>query len=179
MEPSRQHEHAHDAAGERAAEAERAPDQAGPAELAAAIGNRQFSDLVAGAGILPGGRVHPSIERTIARSRGGWTPLEAGAAARFSDGLGESVADVRVHADETADALSQSVAARAFTTGSDVYFARGEYRPGTSDGDRLLPHERSHVVQQRGAPTSGELTVSEPGEAVEQDADASARELAD
>jgi hypothetical protein len=64
------------------------------------------------------------------------------------------------------------VSARAFTTGTDVYFASGEYRPGTSDGDSLLAHELTHVTQQRGAPASGPLTVSEPGDAMETEADA-------
>jgi hypothetical protein len=78
---------------------------------------------------------------------------------------------VRVHTDPTADALARSVSARAFTTGTDVYFAAGEYRPGSSDGDSLLAHELTHVTQQRGAPTSGPLTVSEPGDAMETEAD--------
>ena len=72
----------------------------------------------------------------------------------------------------TANALTRSVSARAFTTGADVYFAGGEYRPGSSEGDRLLAHELTHVVQQRGAPASGPLQVSQPGDALEVEADA-------
>lgn len=83
-----------------------------------------------------------------------------------------------MHTDDTADALSKSVSARAFTTGNDVYFARGEYSPGTEQGNRLLAHELSHVVQQRGAPTTGPMVVSQPGDALEADADAAAHELA-
>jgi hypothetical protein len=58
-----------------------------------------------------------------------------------------------------------------------VYFARGEYRPGTSHGDELLAHELTHVVQQRGAPTSGPLVVSNPGDQLEAEADAASGEL--
>jgi hypothetical protein len=43
---------------------------------------------------------------------------------------------------------------------------------------RLLAHELAHVVQQRGAPSSGPLTVSNPGDALETEADAVADELA-
>ena len=39
------------------------------------------------------------------------------------------------------------------------------------DGDKLIAHELAHVVQQRGAPTSGPLTVSNPGDAMEREAD--------
>jgi hypothetical protein len=78
---------------------------------------------------------------------------------------------VRVHNDGTADALARSVSARAFTVGSDLYFASGEYRPGSSDGDHLLAHELTHVVQQRGAPANGPLTVSKPGDSLETEAE--------
>ena len=49
------------------------------------------------------------------------------------------------------------MSARAFATGTDVYFAQDEYKPNTTDGDKLIAHELAHVVQQRGAPTSGPL----------------------
>jgi hypothetical protein len=84
---------------------------------------------------------------------------------------------VRVHTDDTAAALNRSVSARAFATGTDVYFGPGEYRPGSAEGDKLLAHELAHVVQQRGAPSSGPLQVSSPGDAVEREADAVAEGL--
>jgi hypothetical protein len=79
-----------------------------------------------------------------------------------------------VHADADADLLASAVAARAFTTGTDIFFAAGQYRPDTPTGDRLLAHELAHVVQQRGASTSGPLTVSTPQDALERDAEAAA-----
>jgi len=69
------------------------------------------------------------------------------------------------------------VSARAFATGTDVYFAKGEYNPGSADGDKLIAHELAHVVQQRGSAVSGPLTVSEPGDTMEREADAVADEL--
>ena len=41
------------------------------------------------------------------------------------------------------------VGARAYTQGSDIHFAPGQFKPGTSAGKRLLGHELTHVVQQR------------------------------
>ncbi|MGH2919024.1 MAG: eCIS core domain-containing protein [Solirubrobacteraceae bacterium] len=146
--------------------------------LASTVGNAAFATLARdGAGILPSGTVHPDVEAAIVRTRGGGGALDAGVRDRLAPGLGDSLADVRVHTDDHADALSRSVCARAFTTGADVYFARGEYRPGTSDGDSLLAHELTHVVQQRGVSTTGPLTVSEPGDAFEVEADSVASEL--
>jgi hypothetical protein len=142
------------------------------------MGNQAFGSAVAGgSGILPDGRVHPNVEAVIARTRGGGAALPETVRDRFAEPLGDSLDDVRVHSDDTADALVQSVSAKAFTTGSDIYFGRGEYGPGSSDGDRLLAHELTHVAQQRGAASSGPLVVSEPGDALEAEAEKASGEL--
>jgi hypothetical protein len=44
--------------------------------------------------------------------------------------------------------------AQAFTHGADIYFARGKYQPGTQNGQHLLAHELTHVVQQTGDGTA-------------------------
>ena len=92
--------------------------------------------------------------------------------------LGVDFSAVRVHTGSPADQLNRSVSARAFATGTDVYFAKGEYNPGSAAGDKLIAHELAHVVQQRGSSTSGPLTVSQPGDAMEQEADAVADRVA-
>jgi len=153
-----------------------APEAAEPAaplhQLASTLGNRTFSETIAreGDGILPTGEVHPSVQSTIDATRGGGGSLDAGVEARLSPSLGD-LSDVRVHTDDTADQLNRAVSARAFATGSDVYFARGEYNPGSADGDRLIAHELAHTVQQRGATQGGPLSVSTPGDAMEREAD--------
>jgi hypothetical protein len=147
--------------------------------LASAIGNAAFGRLAReGAGLLPGGRVAGAVEAAIAARRGCGRPLDAGVRARVAPELGDQLTDVRVHDDAEAAALARAVSAQAFTTGADVYFDHGQYRPGTRDGDRLLAHELTHVVQQRGAPTTGPLTVTEPGGALEREAEAEARGIA-
>jgi len=151
-----------------------------PAEsVAASVGNRAFGQLIGrapGDGIMPDGVVHPDVASTIAATNGSGHTLDRSSRERLEPHIGH-LGDVRVHTDPTADALARSVSARAFTTGTDVYFAAGEYRPGTRDGDSLLAHELTHVTQQRGAPSSGPLTVSEPGDAMETEADTVARGL--
>jgi len=153
-------------------------EMSGAERLASAVGNEAFARVAArGAGILPDGRVHPVVESTIARTRGGGHALDPATRERIGTRLGDSFADVRIHSDDAADALAASVSARAFTTGSDVYFARGEHQPGSSDGARLLAHELTHVAQQRDASSSGPLVVSDPGDALEVEAERSADEL--
>jgi hypothetical protein len=156
-------------------------EQVTPADLASSVGNHAFGQVISrmqdGEGILPSGVAHPAIESAIAASRGGGNPLDGQLASQFGDSLGHSVADVRVHTDSTAAALTRAVSARAFATGTDIFFAPGEYQPGTPAGQQLIAHEVAHTDQQRGAPLSGPLVVSNPGEALEVQADGVAREL--
>ncbi len=142
------------------------------AQVASAVGNRAFTATLArhGEGIGPGGRVTPEVQDALDARRGQGASLDEATQARLAPSLGD-LSDVRVHTDGVADGLNRAVAARAFATGSDVFFAQGEYRPGSVAGDRLLTHELAHVAQQRGASASGPLTVSQPGDELERDAD--------
>jgi Domain of unknown function (DUF4157) len=149
--------------------------------IASAIGNRGFARTVArmrdGEGILPGGVVHPDVEAAIGAARGGGRALDRPVGEHVGAALGDSLSDVRIHADSAAAALARSVSARAFTLGSDIFFGAGEYRPATPAGRELLTHELVHIVQQRGASSGGALTVSQPGDALEREAEDVARGL--
>ncbi len=65
-----------------------------------------------------------------------------------SPSFGESLGDVRVHTREGAAALARA-SARAFTVGNDVFFASGEYPPGSRDGNGLIAHEAGITAQVR------------------------------
>lgn len=66
----------------------------------------------------------------------------------FGSRFGRDFSDVRIHSDSGAEAASRALGARAFTLGGDIAFAKGEYRPGTDDGRRLIAHELVHTLQQ-------------------------------
>jgi hypothetical protein len=99
------------------------------------------------------GRAPPaqdSIESRISARRGYGSPL-SGPALRFMESRFDAdFSDVRIHADSDAHALNHDLHAYAFTTGRDIFFAEGQYRPGTGEGNRLLAHELTHVLQQSG-----------------------------
>ncbi len=57
---------------------------------------------------------------------------------------------MRIHDDANAADAARAVNARAYTLGRDIVFDAGEYQPNTHAGQRLLAHELTHVVQQRG-----------------------------
>ena len=119
------------------------------------VGNHAFGGAIArtqGAGIMAErrGPLERAVEdRLHARQRA--EPRHRRRSEKLSPSLGD-LSDVRVHTDSTAHDLNHAVSARAFATGTDVYFAQNEYKPNTSDGDKLIAHELAHVVQQRGAP---------------------------
>jgi hypothetical protein len=54
--------------------------------------------------------------------------------------------DVRVHAES---GKASQVGALAYTQGSDIHFAPGQFSPDSGAGRQLLGHELAHVVQQR------------------------------
>ncbi|MEZ4643613.1 MAG: DUF4157 domain-containing protein [Chloroflexota bacterium] len=111
----------------------------------------QPQDIVqAQAGIVApdGGSVTPDIEANIQSARGGGQPLADTVRAPMENAFGTDFGSVRVHTGGQADTLNQSLSARAFTTGSDIFFRQGEYNPGSHTGQELLAHELTHVVQQ-------------------------------
>ncbi len=91
--------------------------------------------------------------------------------------FGHDFSKVRVHIDEQAAESAQSVNALAYTMGRNIVFSTGQYTPETSTGKRLLAHELTHVVQQQKASSTGlqgKLTVSQPTDANEHEAEAQA-----
>ncbi|BAZ31135.1 hypothetical protein NIES4074_36060 [Cylindrospermum sp. NIES-4074] len=94
--------------------------------------------------------VQADFERQLNQARGGGGALDEAFRAKIEPAMGADFSRVRVHTDSRADEMSQSIQAKAFTTGQDVFFRQGAYEPGSRDGQELLAHELTHVVQQNG-----------------------------
>jgi hypothetical protein len=90
------------------------------------------------------------FEKQLNQARGGGRPLDAAFRAKIEPAMGADFGGVRVHTDSSADQMSQSIQAKAFTTGQDVFFRQGAYDPGSRGGQELIAHELTHVVQQSG-----------------------------
>ncbi|MEO8337458.1 MAG: DUF4157 domain-containing protein, partial [bacterium] len=111
--------------------------------------------------VAPAAREHttaPAAFRHVSHSAAGTVrhayfgsgmPAEPRVRSHVEAATGRDLSDARVHTGEPAQRMADSVSARAFTVGRDVHFARGQYRPGSADGDALLAHELVHVAQQR------------------------------
>lgn len=87
----------------------------------------------------------PVVQQAL--SSGG-EPLDAGTRETMGARFGQDFSDVRVHTEGQARESARAINARAYTIGSDVVFGEGQYRPETGEGQKLLAHELTHVVQQ-------------------------------
>ncbi len=92
--------------------------------------------------------IDSSIESQLTNSKGGGSPLNENTQSQMESGFGTDFSDVRVHTDSSAAQMSQDLGAQAFTQGSDIYFNKGKYNPGSDSGKHLLAHELTHTVQQ-------------------------------
>ena len=100
---------------------------------------------------------------------GGGSQLDSGVASGVQQATGQALGDVRVHGDAASTRAADSVGARAFTMGQNIYLGSGQ-----SAGDKgLMAHEAAHTIQQSGgggAPQA-KMSVSQPGDALEREAD--------
>ena len=73
-------------------------------------------------------------------------PLDPATRSFMEPRFGQNFAHVRVHTNSRGSA--EAVNALAYTAGNHVVFRAGQYAPTSSQGQRLLAHELTHVVQQ-------------------------------
>jgi hypothetical protein len=113
--------------------------------------------------------------------KGGGRPLDSTTRTDMEGKFGADFSEVRVHDDATAQQSATAVGARAYTTGHEIVLGEG-VSLGSQDGQHTLAHELTHVVQQRsgpvaGTPTADGVSVSDPSDAFEQQAEATAHQV--
>lgn len=99
---------------------------------------------------IPGARheIESNLEARILGIRGGGRPMSPDLRGFYESRFGVDFSGVRIHTDPGAAETVQRVGARAYTLGSDIAFAPGEYQADSREGRTLLAHELTHVVQQ-------------------------------
>ena len=129
--------------------AERQPElQAEPSalELKVSLLQRQAAGIV-------NGTASPEFEAALQKTGRSGQPLDNALRAQIEPIVGADFDGVKVHTDAQADRMNRAIQAKAFTTGQNIFFARGTYDPGSHSGQELIAHELTHVMQQ----TSGAL----------------------
>jgi hypothetical protein len=95
------------------------------------------------------GAVPPHLEQSLQQAtHGGGEALPVPTRSFMESRFGWDFSSVRVHSDARSHTLARDVGARAFTHDNDIFFARSQYQPDSPEGQRLLAHELTHVVQQ-------------------------------
>ena len=92
--------------------------------------------------------VLPELEARINTSRTHGKFLSESERTFFEPRFGYDFSNVQIHTDAESDQLNNSLHARAFTTGENIFFRNGEYSPESSAGRELMAHELTHVIQQ-------------------------------
>ncbi len=90
------------------------------------------------------------IEQRIAAREHHGSPMTQASREFMESRFHVDFGDVRIHTDADSHALNRDLHANAFTFNRHVFFAQDQYQPGTREGDRLLAHELTHVIQQAG-----------------------------
>jgi hypothetical protein len=90
----------------------------------------------------------PELESAIQQKQGKGQPLPDKIQGQMENAFGADFSNVRVHTDSQSDRLNRSLQARAFTNKQDIFFQKGAYQPQSKQGQELLAHELTHVVQQ-------------------------------
>jgi len=143
------------------------------AQMQQTVGNTAVQRLLAQRSGNGPAEIEDDTANAIQRKRGSGQTLDSGMAAKAGQTMGHDLSDVKVHTDAESNQLNEQLGAKAFTTGNDIFFREGAYDPGSSDGQRLLAHELTHVVQQgASAPTvQGKMMVNDPNDQYEAEAD--------
>jgi hypothetical protein len=112
--------------------------------------------------------VIPPVVHEVLNSPG--QPLDSGTRAFMEPRFGHDFSKVRVHTDARASDSAKAVNALAYTVGNNMVFGSGQYAPGATEGQKLIVHELTHVMQQkRNAFLSG-LSLDTEGSAAENEA---------
>ena len=92
-------------------------------------------------------KTQPGVEafQVPLRPKAGGLPLPSDVRTKMETAFGADFSDVRVHIGHDVTSLG----AIAYTWGSNIHFAPGQYNPHTLQGQKLLGHELWHVVQQK------------------------------
>lgn len=107
---------------------------------------------------------HPSLSTEVPESvyeaiKSPSRPMEEGTRTFMESRFGYDLGNVKIHTGNIAAKSAQDVNALAYTSGNSIVFNQGQYTPHTESGKKLLAHELTHVIQQKGSSGTIQRTV--------------------
>ncbi|HXS36554.1 MAG TPA: DUF4157 domain-containing protein [Flavipsychrobacter sp.] len=76
------------------------------------------------------------------------SPLSKSTQQFFQSKMGYDFSNVRIHNSHEASESARSINAKAYTVDNHIVFKEGQYNPDTHEGQKLLAHELTHVIQE-------------------------------
>ena len=125
-------------------------EQEADAVANAIVSGGKISRKISGGGGSSGIAVSQQMESQLSQLQGGGRQMPEGLRNMMESGFGQDFSQVRLHTDSEAANMSSSIHAKAFTLDNDIYFNQGQFSPNTAEGQRLVAHELTHVVQGTG-----------------------------
>lgn len=111
-------------------------------------------------------------ESSVSATGGSTGSLPGSVLGKMEGAFGTSFSDVNVHSNSS---KASDMGALAYAQGNNVHFAPGQYNPDSKEGQELIGHELTHVVQQREgrvkATTQAKGVAVNDDPALEQEAD--------
>ncbi len=120
--------------------------------------------------------VPASVGHTLAKSG---SPLKSGLRQNMEQRFGHDFSRVRIHTGGTAEQSSQEINAKAYTVGHNIVFNAKEYKPDTSQGQKLIAHELTHVIQQNSMPSNHKLLNKKNGKTKKKTTQFAAKDIAE
>ncbi len=119
-------------------------------EMVQKMGNEEEEETVQAKGNSDNQTASARLSNQIKSKQGRGKKMSNKVRAEMEGSFGRDFSNVNIHTDQDAVVMNKELGAQAFTSGNDVYFNSGKYNPDSSDGKRLLAHELTHVIQQKG-----------------------------
>ncbi len=88
------------------------------------------------------------LNQALNNSKNNGQPLPKNLGQNLGNKMNADFSKVKLHTDSKAEQMNNELGAQAFTHGNHIYFNRGKYNPASNQGNHLLAHELTHVVQQ-------------------------------
>ena len=102
-----------------------------------------------------------------------WHNLDDSVRNLMEQASGVDLGNVKVHSGPASNAAAQSIGAKAYTTGSNIYLGADASVGNGQEKRRTLAHEAVHTIQQggNGSVMQPKMLVSQPGDRAEIEAD--------
>jgi hypothetical protein len=90
----------------------------------------------------------PQFQSKLESSKGSGNSLPGDIQQEMGSKMGADFSGVKVHTGGEANSMSESINAKAFTSGQDIYFGSGQFDTNSKQGKELIAHELVHTQQQ-------------------------------